>query len=93
MRHVPRPSRRRSSGTHVAPGHDDLSSPMPGQVLEILVKEGKTVEAGQRLLIIEAMKMENPLRAPQDSVVTKIRVAVGDKVTPGETLIELEAGA
>ena len=87
----PRSSRRRAAGAATsASGHDDLSSPMPGKVLEILVKEGDTVSAGDRLVIVEAMKMENPLRAPHDSVVARIHVAVGDSVTPGDTIIELD---
>ncbi len=92
VRHVPRPDRRRvraSAGS--TPGHEDLSSPMPGKVLEVLVTEGEQVKAGQRLLVIEAMKMENPLRAPHDSVVTRIHVDVGESVTPGDTIVELEA--
>ena len=64
---------------------------MPGEVLEVLVTEGEQVKAGQRLLVIEAMKMENPLRAPHDSIVTRIHVGVGDSVTPGDTIVELEA--
>jgi biotin carboxyl carrier protein len=88
---VERPSRRRALSTVAAPeGHDDLSSPMPGRVLEVLVAEGETVESGQRLIVVEAMKMETPLRAPHRSVVTRIHVAPGDGVVPGETLIELE---
>ncbi len=74
-------------------GHDDLTSPMPGKVLEVLVAEGDTVESGQRLLILEAMKMESPIRAPHDSVVTKLHVAVGDTIAGGDTLIELDSTA
>ena len=63
---------------------------MPGKVLQVLVEEGAEVTRGQRLMIVEAMKMENPLRAPHDSRVTRIHVAEGDSVTPGQTLIELD---
>ncbi len=76
-----------------APAHDDLSSPMPGRVLEVLVAEGERVAAGARLLVIEAMKMEHPLCAPRASTVVRLRTAKGASVLPGETLIELEESA
>lgn len=70
--------------------HADLASPMPGKVLKVLVKPGERVAAGARLLIIEAMKMEHPVRAPHEGVVSKIHVESGANVQPGTTLIELE---
>lgn len=86
-----RPKRGRSTGgAHAAAGHEDLTSPMPGKILDVLVAEGELVSAGQRLVIVEAMKMENPLRAPHDSVVTRLHVKVGDKVAPGDPIIELD---
>ncbi|MFN0059900.1 MAG: acetyl-CoA carboxylase biotin carboxyl carrier protein subunit [Planctomycetota bacterium] len=88
-----RAGRRRSGAAHAAQGHEDLSSPMPGKVLAVLVAEGDHVKAGQQLLVVEAMKMESPIRAPHDAVVTRIRTTKGASVAPGETLIELEAKA
>ncbi|MEM7168201.1 MAG: biotin/lipoyl-containing protein [Planctomycetota bacterium] len=87
---IAKPDRRGAAGAAAHEGHDDLSAPMPGKVLEVLVAEGDTVEAGQRLVVIEAMKMENPLRAPHHSIVTKIHVGVGDAVAPGDSIIELD---
>ncbi|MFQ5655644.1 MAG: acetyl-CoA carboxylase biotin carboxyl carrier protein subunit [Planctomycetota bacterium] len=84
---------RRAAAAAGAPGHDDLSAPMPGKVLEVLVEEGQGVEVGQRLLIIEAMKMETPIRAPHESTVSRIHVREGESVSPGDLLIELEAGS
>lgn len=89
---VDRPSRRRGATSGAtAPGHEDLTSPMPGKILEVLVEEGEKVSAGQRLVVIEAMKMENPLRAPHDSVVTKIHVKADESIGPGDPIIELDA--
>ena len=82
--------RGRAADATVAAGHSDLSSPMPGKVLQVLVAEGDTVEEGDRLLIVEAMKMETPIRAPRTSQVTKLHVQAGDSVAPGETLVELD---
>ncbi len=93
---VPDPARQRSAAVEAAGEgdfHDDLTASMPGTVLEVMVKEGDSVTAGQRLLLIEAMKMETPLRAPQDSVVSRIHVQAGDSVAPGMNLIDLEAQA
>jgi biotin carboxyl carrier protein len=63
-----------------------IRSPMTGRVVRMWVAEGATVEAGQRLLAIEAMKMENEVRAPRVGVVTSIGVAVGDIVELGDEL-------
>lgn len=87
-----RPGRSRASGVAAAvAGHEDLSSPMPGKILQVLVAEGQQVEAGQRLVVVEAMKMENALRAPHDSTVTKIHFAEGDTVAAGDCIVELDA--
>ncbi|MDK2783686.1 MAG: glutaconyl-CoA/methylmalonyl-CoA decarboxylase subunit gamma, partial [Thermococcaceae archaeon] len=63
--------------------------PMPGKVLRILVREGDEVKAGQGLLVLEAMKMENEIPSPRDGVVKKILVKEGDTVDTGQPLIEL----
>jgi pyruvate carboxylase subunit B len=64
---------------------------MPGLVLDILVEEGDEVEAEQGLLVLEAMKMENELKAPSGGVVSAIHVADGDAVDKEALLIEVEA--
>ncbi|MFT7625070.1 MAG: acetyl/propionyl-CoA carboxylase alpha subunit [Myxococcota bacterium] len=63
---------------------------MPGKVVAIDVAEGDAVERGQRLLVVEAMKMENDVKSPRDGVVAAICVVVGDAIESGQTLIELE---
>ncbi|MDQ3011601.1 MAG: acetyl-CoA carboxylase biotin carboxylase subunit, partial [Acidobacteriota bacterium] len=64
------------------------SSPMPGQVLKILVSEGQHVAAGDALLILEAMKMEQTIRAAADGVVEAIKVTTGQIVSPGDVLVQ-----
>lgn len=68
----------------------DVTSSMPGTIVDILVKEGDTVEAGASVLVVEAMKMENEVPAPVAGTVKAIHVAKGDSVTPDEALIEIE---
>ncbi|MEO4046979.1 sodium-extruding oxaloacetate decarboxylase subunit alpha [Pseudomonas sp. CAU 1711] len=72
-----------------APG--DVSTTMPGNIVEVLVKEGDAVKAGQAVLITEAMKMETEVQAPIAGTVKAVHVAKGDRVTPGEVLIEIES--
>jgi len=72
-----------------APG--DVSTSMPGNIVDVLVKEGDTVKAGQPLLVSEAMKMETEIQAPIAGTVKAVHVAKGDRVNPGEVLIEIEA--
>lgn len=71
-----------------APG--DVSTSMPGNIVDVLVKEGDTVKAGQAVLITEAMKMETEVQAPIAGTVKAVHVAKGDRVNPGEVLIEIE---
>lgn len=70
-----------------APG--DVSTSMPGNIVDVLVKEGDTVKAGQAVLITEAMKMETEVQAPIAGTVKAVHVAKGDRVNPGEVLIEI----
>ena len=62
-------------------------APMPGKVIELRVAEGEAVQAGQVLLIMEAMKMEHSVTAPQDGTVTQVTVAAGDQVDADALLI------
>lgn len=68
-----------------------LTAPMPGLVLSVPVAVGEAVSRGQTLLVLEAMKMKNDLRAGRDGVVKAILVAPGDQVRYGEPLVEFEA--
>lgn len=73
-----------------AAGDGLVTVAMPGKVVAIDVAPGDEVTRGQRLLIIEAMKMENDVKSPKDGVVKAIRVAAGDAVEAGQALVELD---
>jgi pyruvate carboxylase subunit B len=62
---------------------------MPGNIVEVLVKVGDSVKAGQAVLITEAMKMETEVHANVAGIVKAVHVAKGDRVTPGEILVEI----
>ena len=66
-----------------------LSAPMPGTILEILVKQGQRVREGQALVVMEAMKMEHRIQAPLAGEITKLHYSVGDRVELGATLVEI----
>jgi len=68
----------------------EIKAPMPGLVLEILVKKGQSVEAGENLIILEAMKMENALQAPNDGKIKSIEVKNGNSVEKNQVLINFE---
>jgi len=72
-----------------ASGPGDVSTSMPGNVVDVLVKEGDVVKAGQAVLISEAMKMETEIRAAQAGTVRGIAVKSGDAVAVGDTLLSL----
>ncbi len=67
-----------------------LEAPMPGKVIAVKVAPGQTVAKGDELVVVEAMKMENALRAPRAGVVKTVKAKVGDMVQPGLVLVELE---
>lgn len=69
-----------------ASGVQTVRAPMPGRVTAVLVQEGQKVEAGAPLLVVEAMKMENELRAPQAGVVAELKAVAGDTVELGAIL-------
>jgi acetyl/propionyl-CoA carboxylase alpha subunit len=67
-----------------------LVAPMPATVLAIHAAQGQRVEQNEVVMVLEAMKMELPIRAPRDGVVKSVSCQVGDLVQPGATLLELE---
>ena len=85
----PAPAPAAAPAPKAAPaGSTTVPSPLPGTVINVLVKPGESVKAGQLLLILEAMKMENEILAPEDGVVSSI-AAQGTAVNTGDVLATL----
>lgn len=72
-----------------ADGFLNVESPLPGSIVDVMVKTGEEVKEGDVLLILEAMKMENEITAPQAGTVREIYVKAGDTVAAGEILLAL----
>jgi biotin carboxyl carrier protein len=83
--HLPGRRRRRA-----ATGHSSLSAPMPATVIRVEVSAGGAVRRGDTLVILEAMKMELPIRADTDGVVTRVCCKPGDLVQAGVPLVEID---
>jgi acetyl/propionyl-CoA carboxylase alpha subunit len=78
-------------GGHAGAAHSPrVTAPMPGKVLDVVVREGQTVAAGDPLVVLEAMKMETVASADAAGVVRKVHVTAGTLVEPGQLLVELE---
>ena len=68
----------------------EISAPIPGVIIDILVKAGEKVKYGQELCILEAMKMKNSIRASKDGVISEILISSGDQVKHGQILIRFK---
>jgi biotin carboxyl carrier protein len=82
----PRAWSGRRHGNVEAEGRQQILAPMPGKVVRLLVKAGDRVEAGQGLLVVEAMKMQNEIRSPKSGTVERVLAREGQPVNAGETL-------
>jgi pyruvate carboxylase subunit B len=83
---------REMTGRSAGPrGPKPVRAPMPGMIVRVEVEPGETVRSGQGIVIVEAMKMENELKAEGDGVVTRVLVAPGEAVEKGAVLVEFEA--
>jgi biotin carboxyl carrier protein len=71
-------------------GGGKLNAPMPGKILKVLVNNGSTVKAGDPVIILEAMKMENELKSPVDGTLIAVHVDEGQSVEKNELLLEIE---
>lgn len=86
----PRSLRSRKAAAGVGEGPQKVAAPMPGKVVRILMQQGAEVEAGQGIMVVEAMKMQNEIKSPKKGVVQKIAVAEGGSVASGDTLAIIE---
>jgi biotin carboxyl carrier protein len=82
----PRARRGRRHGALEAEGRQQILAPMPGKIVRVLVQAGEKVEAGQGLLVVEAMKMQNEIRSPKSGTVERLLVKEGQPVNAGEAL-------
>ena len=87
---APAPAPAAPKAAPVPAGDNTVTSPMPGTILGVKVKEGDAVKAGQLVIILEAMKMENEIVAPADGVVASVAVKEGDTVETDATLVVLK---
>jgi len=89
--HTPKPVVKETSKPtpQVQEGEQTILAPMPGTILDVKVSAGETINKGQTLMILEAMKMENEILAPHDCTVVQTYVTKGASVNAGDTLIVL----
>jgi biotin carboxyl carrier protein len=71
-------------------GRAHIKAPMPGKVVRVLVEAGQAVEAGQGLVVVEAMKMQNELKSPKSGTVVELRAGPGTTVNAGDVLVIVE---
>jgi acetyl-CoA/propionyl-CoA carboxylase, biotin carboxylase, biotin carboxyl carrier protein len=87
-----RAERGGAGGRSHAASSEDLVAPMQGTVVKYAVEEGAEVSAGDLVVVLEAMKMENNINAHRDGVVTAVHFAAGDVVESGAVLAHIESG-
>lgn len=90
---IEEPKTRRSRSSSEVPGRSQVSAPMPAQVRSVLVENGDHVQAGQTLLLLEAMKMEIRIKAPADGMVENLKIQAGQTVTRSQNLLEIQSEA
>jgi biotin carboxyl carrier protein len=79
-----------SSGAQADATAAQIVAPMPGKVVRVLVRQGAQVEAGDGILVVEAMKMQNEMKSPRAGTVTQLRASAGSTVNAGEILAVIE---
>jgi biotin carboxyl carrier protein len=87
--HDPRDTSR-GTRSSLGSGRQNIVAPMPGKVVRVLVQAGDAVDEGQGLVVVEAMKMQNELKAARPGRVIEVRAVAGDTVGAGDTLVVLE---
>ena len=86
----PRSLRSRMQATGVEAGPKKILAPMPGRVVRVLVEENSEVEAGQGVVVVEAMKMQNEIKSPKKGIVKRMMAIAGAAVNPGDVLAIVE---
>lgn len=81
---------QRGGSSAAAAGNSSITAPMPGKVVRVLVDAGQEVTAGQGIVVVEAMKMQNEMKSPRAGRIGSIRVKAGDSVESGQVLATLE---
>jgi biotin carboxyl carrier protein len=81
---------RRAEADHGPEGRQNLLAPMPGKVVRVLLSAGDTVAAGQGVVVVEAMKMQNEVKSPKAGTVLEVRVSAGDTVNANQVLAVVE---
>ena len=81
---------RETHSVRPASGDGRVKAPIPGLITRLHVENGQSVEAGQAVLVLEAMKMENEIRAPKNGVIRQIHIKPGQTVVLNEVLVEIE---
>jgi acetyl-CoA/propionyl-CoA carboxylase biotin carboxyl carrier protein len=90
--HAPEPVHKRHRAKEGASGASTgtaLTSPMQGTVVKVAVEEGQKVVAGELIFVVEAMKMEQPLNAHRDGIITNLSAIIGETVSSGSTLCDI----
>jgi biotin carboxyl carrier protein len=80
----------RGASASIGSGRQNVAAPMPGKVVRVLVNVGDSVEEGQGLVVVEAMKMQNEMKAVRPGRVIEVRAGAGETVGAGDTLVVLE---
>jgi acetyl-CoA/propionyl-CoA carboxylase biotin carboxyl carrier protein len=87
---VKKPKAKRAGGKAAAASGDAVAAPMQGTIVKVAVEDGQTVAAGDLIVVLEAMKMENPVTAHKAGTVTGLAAAPGDPITQGTVICELK---
>lgn len=90
MRHTIQVRDKETRSVRPASGDGRIKAPIPGLIARLNVEPGQAVEAGQTVVVLEAMKMENEIRAPKGGVVRQVHVKTGQTVVLNEALVEIE---
>lgn len=86
----PKRLRGTAAGADAVDGRAEIKTAMPGKVVRILKAAGDSVEKGEGVIVVEAMKMQNEMKSPKDGSVKDIRVSEGDNVSAGDVLVVIE---